>query len=136
MSIRLKRPLTIFLASATAAVSWGLPANATPWTFVTAAADDGLWYAGRVRRMGDQVIIHVKVTDDPDDGDYDYHQAMNCKTRQFRTSSGEWETINPKAIVDAFYEYGCKGVGQQATTSTPKPRPRLRGQLADTPFQF
>lgn len=120
--------LTGCLVTATAITA--LPVNAGQWTFITAAQDDALWFAGRVRRVNDQAIVHVKVTDDPEYGDYDYHQAINCKTKQWLDDDDQWEAINPKWIIHKYYLYACKSNQSSAKQSS------LKGQLSDTPFQF
>lgn len=119
--------LTGCLATATAITA--LPADAEQWTFVVAADDDSLWFAGRVRRVDDLAIVHVKVTDDPEHEDYDYHQAINCKTKKYKVKNG-WKLIDPNQIIDSFYLHACKSNQSSAKQSS------LKGQLSDTPFQF
>jgi len=85
------------------------PSTEADWEYIGAAADDTLYFGGRVITVGDTTLIRMKAVGDPDSPKpYTFNEAFKCKEGTYKSRKEGWKKVNPKMIGQQWFNYACK----------------------------
>ena len=78
------------------------------WDYMGVATDGTTYFAHEKSRIGNQVVMEIRVVDDPDTYDKDFvlTRGINC-AKGLVKSSDQWEKPNPNSIWNMWIRYAC-----------------------------